>query len=299
MINSLTHSALDIRWITESAWFHSADAAVVRAGVLLLEAAFRSTQPATISGDPLILSRLSGLSADVWGEHAATLLQGFQQVEGDGWRHTKMAELFDAVNERFGAQIKDLVASSALASLAVEEFPLVGEVKPAGRSKGKRALPKDYEFNEGLIAKAEEAGFITQEHKAWLLQKFKDFATSSTRLYSNWDATARNFFTSSITQRDFYSSFGYWPRDSRARLMPAAGAQAAPVRSGPQSFESAALNGSKSSVDRVLAKRFGGQNGVQDAEVKPAANPPAGGFSQGGFGFGFARHRSAAPGAAA
>ncbi len=171
-------------------------------------------------------------------------------------------------------------------------------MKPAGRSKGKRALPKDYQFNEGLVAKAEEAGFITDEHKAWLLQKFKDFATSSTRLYSNWDATARNFFTSSITQRDFLSNFGYWPRDSKARLMPALGAPSAPVRSGPQSFESAALNGSKSSVDRVLAKRFGAQNDVQDADVKPAAGPSAA-FTQSGFGFGFARNRGAAPGAAA
>lgn len=299
MIQSLTHSALDIRWFTESSWFHSSDAAVVRAGVLLIEAAFRSTQPATISGDPLILSRLSGLSANVWAENGATLLQGFEQVEGGAWRHAKMAELFDAVNERFGAQIKELVASSALASLAVEEFPLIGEVKPAGRSKGKRALPKDYQFNEGLLAKADEAGFITEEHKAWLLQKFKDFATSSTRLYSNWDATARNFFTSSITQRDFLSNFGYWPRDSKARLMPAQGAPSAPVRSGPQSFESAALNGSKSSVDRVLAKRFGAQNEVQDADVKPAKAPTAGGFTPGGFGFGFARNRSAAPGAVA
>ncbi len=97
----------------------------------------------------MILSRLSGLSANVWAENSATLLQGFEQVEGGAWRHIQMAELFEAVNERFGAQIKELVASSALASLAVEEFPLVGEVKPAGRSKGKRALPVDYEFNEG------------------------------------------------------------------------------------------------------------------------------------------------------
>jgi len=295
MMNTLTHSSIDIRWMTEASWFHSEDSAVVRAGVLLLEAAFRSTQPATISGDPLILARLSGLSANVWAEKGRDVLQGFDEVEGGAWRHRAMAELFDAVNERFGAQIKDLVASSALASLAVEEFPLVGEVKPAGRSKGKRALPKDYQFSDDLLAKAESAGYITEEHKAWLLQKFRDFATSSTRLYSNWDATARNFFTSSITQRDFLSNFGYWPRDSKARLISAQGTSASPpARSGPQSFESAALNGSKSSVDRVLARRFGTANEVQDAEVKPAARPAAG-----GFGFGFARNRGSAPGAAA
>lgn len=299
MMNSLTHSAIDIRWMTESSWFHSDDASVVRAGVLLLEAAFRSTRPATLSADPLILSRLSGFSADVWAEKGATILYGFEQVEDGAWRHRAMGDLFDAVNERFAGQLKDLVASSALASLAVEEFPLVGEVKSAGRSKGKRALPKDYQFSDELLAKAEAAGYITDEHKAWLLERFKDFAASSKRLYSNWDATARNFFTGSITQRDFQSNFGYWPRDSKARLMPALGAPSAPVRSGPQSFESAALNGSKSSVDRVLAKRFGAQNDIQDADVKPAAGSPAGGFTPGGFGFGFARARGAAPGAAA
>ncbi len=48
MITTLTHSVIDIRWLTEAAWFHSPDAAVVRAGVLLVEAAFRSTKPATI-----------------------------------------------------------------------------------------------------------------------------------------------------------------------------------------------------------------------------------------------------------
>jgi hypothetical protein len=175
----------------------------------------------------------------------------------------------------------------------VEEFPLVGEIKPAGRSKGKRALPKDYEFNEALVKKAEDAGYITDEHKAWLLDRFKDFATSNTRLYSNWDATARNFFSSSITQREFLTRFGYWPRDSRARLAPAT---VVPARSGPQSFESAALNGSKSSVDRVLAKRFGGQDDVQDAEAKPVARPAPNGFAPRGFGF---SRGAGAPGAAA
>ncbi|CAN7784683.1 YdaU family protein [Variovorax sp. LjRoot175] len=295
MINSLTHSALDIRWMTEATWFHSDDASVVRAGVLLLEAAFRSTQPATLPGDPLILSRLSGLSANVWTEKGRSVLQGFDEVEGGAWRHRAMAELFDAVNDRFGGQIQELVGSSVLASLAVEEFPLVGEIKPAGRSKGKRALAKDFQFNDALLKKAEAAGYITDEHKAWLLEKFKDFATSSTRLYSNWDATARNFFSSSITQRDFLTCFGYWPRDSRARLTPAQG-ERAPVRSGPQSFESAALNGSKSSVDRVLAKRFGTQNEVQDAEAKPVTRPAPGGFPPRGFGF---SRGAGAPGAAA
>lgn len=302
MMNSLTHSSIDIRWMTESSWFHCDDAAVVRGGVLLLEAAFRSTRPATLSGDPVILARLSGLGGDVWAEKGAIVLDGFEQVEGGAWRHRAMAELFDAVNERFGAQIKDLVASSALASLVVEEFPLVGEVKPAGRSKGKRALPKDYVFSEALLAKAEAAGYITEEHKAWLLEKFKDFASSSTRLYSNWDATARNFFTGSITQRDFLSNFGYWPRESRARLMPLIGGPATPVRSsGPQSFESAALNGSQSSVSRVLAKRFGSTEGAQDAEVKPTphSGSAAGGFTPRGFGFGFGRGAGATPGAAA
>lgn len=296
MINTLTHSALDIRWMTEASWFHSDDASLVRAGVLLLEAAFRSTQPATLPANPLILSRLSGLSANVWSEQATLLLQGFDEVEGGAWRHRAMAAMFDAVNERFAGQIKELVASSALASLAVEEFPLTGEIKPAGRNKGKRALGKDFEFSAALVKSAEEAGYITEEHKAWVLERFKDFAAASKRLYSNWDATARNFFSSAITQREFQARFGYWPRDSRARLAPALSGSPAPVRSGPQSFESAALNGSKSSVDRVLAKRFGAVQDVQDADAKPVARPAAGGFTPRGFGF---NRAAGAPGPAA
>jgi hypothetical protein len=291
MINTLTHSALDIRWMTEATWFHSNDATVVRAGVLLLEAAFRSTQPATLPSDPVILSRLSGLSANVWAEQAALLLQGFDQVEGGAWRHRAMAELFDAVNERFGDQVGELIASSALARLAVDEFALIGEVKPTGRSKGKRALPKDFEFSDNLVKQAEEAGYITDEHKVWLLEHFRNFATANTRLYSNWNAAAKNFFANSITQRDFLARFGYWPRESRAHLSSSPTLRT-PARGGPQSFESAALNGSKSSVDRVLARRFGTGEGAQDADVKSATRGPTA-----PFGFGFARPRGGAPGA--
>lgn len=281
--------------MTESTWFHSDDASVVRAGMLLLEAASRSSRPATLPADPLILSRLSGLSANVWAVKGHEVLQGFDEVEDGAWRHRAMGELFDAVNERFGTQLGELAASSVLAGQAVDEFPLVGEIKPQGRSKGKRALDKDFRFSEALLKNAEDAGYISDEHKAWLLEKFKDFATASKRLYSNWDATARNFFSSSLTQRDFLARFGYWPRDSRARLTPVLGAPA-PARSGPQSFESAALNGSQSSVSRVLAKRFGAQSDVQDAEVKQAARPAPGGFTPRGFGF---SRGAGAPGAAA
>ena len=289
MTTSMQAAHIDVRWMTEATWFVSDDAALVRAGVLLLEAASRSTVPATLPADPAILARLSGFGANVWAEKGLLALEGFEQVEGGGWRHVAMADLVAAVNERFGAQLQELAASSVLASKAVDEFPLIGEIKPAGRSKGLKALPKDYTFSDKLLEEADRAGYITQEHQQWLLTKFQDFASSKTRLYKNWDAAARNYFTSAITAKDFHTAFGYWPRESRQRMDLALSGTPTPVRSGPQTFEGAALRNSTDTMAKVLAARFGKRDDVQDVQdvqdVKP--RPATTGSRPMGFGFGF------------
>ncbi|WP_298706036.1 hypothetical protein [uncultured Variovorax sp.] len=272
MLSQMLNPHVDIRWTTEAEWFASGDAAVVRAGVLLLEAAARSSQPATLPASAVTLARLAGMSLEIWAEKGESALAGFDRVEG-GWRHRAMHDLQAAVQERFGAQLQELAASSVLAGQAVDEFPLVGEVKPAGRSKGKRALPKDFVFSPALIAYAESAGFLTPAHQDWLLTKFRDFASSNKRLYSNWDATARNYISSSITGRDFLTFFGYWPRDSKERLAMGDGVSASSVlvgRPGPQSFEKAALNASTDTMNEVLGARYG-KSSAQDVPFRASS----------------------------
>lgn len=278
MLAKMLPPHVDIRWTTESGWFSSSDAEVVRAGILLLEAAARSTQPATLPDHPATLARVAGMTLEAWAAKGEPALEGFERVEG-GWRHQAMYDQLAAVQERFGAQLQELAASSVLASLAVDEFPLVGEVKPAGRSKGKRALPKDFTFSPALLKSAESAGFISLEHQDWLLTKFRDFASSSTRLYSNWDATARNYITNSITARDFHTFFGYWPRDSKARLGRGAAGETGvrASRTAPQSFESAALDASTDTMNKVLGARYG-KTAAQDVPYRTASPDRATGF---------------------
>ncbi|MFZ3120635.1 MAG: hypothetical protein WA159_20215 [Variovorax sp.] len=269
---------VDSRWMTEARWFASDDVDLVRAGVLLLEAAARSTRPGCLSGDPHILARLAGVSADFWALRASQVLEGFELVEDGSWRHVAMADLAAAVRERFGAQLEELAASSVLASQAVDEFPLIGEPKTAGRSKGKRALPKDYCFPDAVLKRAVEAGFVTEEHQSWLLTKFRDFANAQKRLYSDWDATARNFISSAITGKDFHAAFGYYPRESRDRLAHGSQGQMVARRTGPETFESAALSGSQSNAMKVMAARYGAPKDDGGAK-RPTF----------GFGFGFAQ----------
>jgi hypothetical protein len=280
---------VDTRWMTEARWFGSDDVLVVRAGVLLLEAAARSSLPGCLPDDAPMLARLGGLSANDWLDKGPQALEGFELVEGMGWRHTAMSELAAAVSARFGAQLQELAASSVLASHAVDEFPLVGELKPAGRSKGKRALPKDYTFPEEVLKRAVEAGFITDEHQAWLLTKFRDFANAQKRLYSDWDATARNFISSAITGKDFHAAFGYYPRESKDRLAVGARGEQVPRRLGPETFESAALNGSQSSARKVMAARYGAAAATGEVQDVAARTTQGAGNRTGfGFGFGFA-----------
>lgn len=277
MIAKMLTPHVDIRWTTEATWFSSSDAAVVRAGVLLLEAAARSSQPATLPDNPETLARMAGVSLETWAAKGECALEGFDRVDG-GWRHRAMFDLQTAVQERFGAQLQELAASSVLASLAVDEFPLVGEVKQSGRSKGKRALPADFVFSPALLKSAETAGFVSPEHQEWLLTKFRDFASASKRLYSNWDATARNYISSSITARDFQTYFGYWPRDSKERLGGAQGvANASGGRSGPQSFEKAALAASTDTMNKVLGARYG-KSAPHDVAFRTPTPGRAGGF---------------------
>lgn len=285
MLAKMLNPHMDIRWTTEAAWFASSDPVVVRAGVLLLEAAARSSHSATLPDRAETLARLAGMSPEHWAAAGESVLEGFDHVE-EGWRHRAMHDLQAAVQERFGAQLQELAASSVLASQAVDEFPLVGEVKPAGRSKGKRALPKDFVFSPALIAYAESAGFLTPAHQDWLLTKFRDFANSSKRLYSNWDATARNYISSSITARDFLTFFGYWPRDSKERLAKGEGVSASSVpvgRPGPQSFEKAALDASKDTMNKVLGARYG-KAAAQDVPFRAASHerPASFGFNMAG-----------------
>ena len=128
--------------MTEARWFASDDVDLVRAGVLLLEAAARSTRPGCLSGDPHILARLAGVSADFWAMRASEVLEGFELVEDGSWRHVAMADLAAAVRVRFGAQLEELAASSVLASQAVDEFPLIGEPKTTGRSRESARCPR-------------------------------------------------------------------------------------------------------------------------------------------------------------
>ncbi|TBR76778.1 MAG: DUF1376 domain-containing protein [Burkholderiaceae bacterium] len=282
MCTNLPLLSIDTRWVTESKWFSSQDAEVLRGGFLLIEAAFRSSDAGSLPGDAEALARISGIDRQKWVVAGDQLLHGFERAQDGRWRHVEMTKVLQAVQERFGSQLAELAASSVLASQAVDEFALTGEIKPEGRSKGKRVLPKDYAFSPALLESAKAAGFITPEHQVWLLERFRDFAQASKRLYSNWDATARNFMSSSITANEFLTRFGYRPRESAQRLELAAQGVQVGRSSGAQTFESAARAGSESAVDRVMKNRGYGMGpgsgpGAQDAQ--------AGGARPSGFGF--------------
>lgn len=276
MQHNLPVVALDPRWLKESAAFNSGDAALVRSSLLLLITAFGNSVAGTLPLDETYLAREAGLDPTTWAANRAVCLNEFQEVEIDGVRrlqHPGMARVLEAVEERFGAQMEQLAASSVLAVQAVDEFQLTGDLAPVEAvAKGKTALPKNFEFSPALLQHAASVGYVKPDEQEWLLTRFKDVNKSKDKRYKDWVATARNFMSSSITIREFRENFGYNPRDNLARsgavavvqgARPAQGAQGAGARGfgqqrpAHQTFEAQTRNGSEAAMSEAMASVVG------------------------------------------
>lgn len=253
---------LDPAWLEESSAFNSQDASLVRASMLLVIAASRSSHPGALADDEVVLARSAGLSVGEWRASKEVLLSGLEVREIEGvqrWVYPAMLAVYEKINERFGTQIEELLASSALAVQACDQFALTGAVAPApSRARGKRALPKDFDWTPELRAKAAEAGYAEPAHQQWVMERFKDAATSKDWRYKDWDATLRNFLSSSITVREFQGHFGATPRELMARAVSTGRGNSSFTRSAPggaQTFERMARAGGESAVDQAMAAR--------------------------------------------
>ena len=54
-------------------------------------------------------------------------------------------------------------------------------------------------------------GYASGEHQIWLIQQFCDYAAAKDVRQTNWQATLRNFLSSTYTRDKFKSKFGFFP----------------------------------------------------------------------------------------
>lgn len=208
----LPYLPLSVTEIEESPAFGSGEAALVRASLYLLEAAWRHPQTGSLSADVQTLARIARLGEQQLEQGWDRLFAGWELREDGRLWHPRLARLGALLQERYADELELIEATGALMMQPHEEaFDLVAPARKISANRGKRAYPKDFAPDDASRAAMERAGFVGDEEQQWLLQKFADFGQASRRMYVNWQAAFRNFLSSNITAKDFREAFGYRP----------------------------------------------------------------------------------------
>lgn len=201
--------------LQESPLFLSADARLVRAGLYMLDAAWRSAVPGSIPSAFNALAQHTRLSEAEVQAHYDLLTVGWELRQDGRLYHAKMAALCDGLDDRFGPQIDALSQGSVIAAQGADTFELVAPEAVAKAKKKRvaavRGIDEGFLPDAASVANIERAGYVSQEHKEWLLQLFIDYALSKGVKQKGWQATFRNFASSSITIKNFSARFGAPP----------------------------------------------------------------------------------------
>lgn len=272
--------------------FQAGDAALVRASVRLLDAAWRSPVPGSLPCGIESLSRATGLSPEQVERHWDVLVQGWELRDDGRLHHPRLSRLAAQMRQRYGEEMDVIEAAEAVMvrSLESEEvFELVSPARKTGGNRGKRLYPSDFEPNEASLAAIERLGYGGEDERRWLLERFADYSRSSRRMYVDWQAAFRNYAASHITARDFRETFGYRP-GQRALAAPAAASAVVggsalqrlrqqvgvtPGRALNDTFAQRQLHNARAMMAAALARRQG-DSGDSCAEVE-TVDAPAGG----------------------
>lgn len=222
---------LSVAEIDQMVAFSSAEPQTVRALLYLLDAAWRSDVPGTLSSNLDGLARVSRLSEEQLQSRWDTLFDGWVLREDGRLAYPKLCEVWERMTQHYGDALRRLelavlVMQADGRSASPEAFDLISpapEVK-SSPTKGKRLYPNDFQPNETSREAMARAGYHTPEEAQWLLGRFADYGKAQRRMYADWQATFRNFLGGSITINDFRAQFGYSP-GAQARAAPSSALQ--------------------------------------------------------------------------
>lgn len=228
---------------------------IVRAGFWMMDAAWRSEKPGSIPSGFEALSYITRLSVSDLEDYFEVLTDGWV-LEHDGrFHHAQLESLALSIKARFSSDLDVIAESAAVACQGGSAlFELVPSAEVAKKKVGRGMLPKDFAFDKATLGFAIAEGYTSTETQDWLLQKFKDFAASDSRRYTDWQATARNYLGNAYTRKDFQAKFGY------------------PLGQGPSRSVAAFLNVSvapQSSVEKL--KSFQAQSASRNSNLMRGA----------------------------
>lgn len=211
-IAQLPFLPLSLHTLSEALFFVSDDPGVVRAGFLMLEAAWRSSRPGSIPSSFSELATITRLPIHQIEAHYAVLTAGWELLDDGRLHHASLETICESIQDRFSDQLDVLAEASAA---AVQGGALLFELVPAAevtkKKRGKHLLPKDFSFNKVTQAFAHTEGFSTPEYQTWLMRGFTDYANSKSVMYTDWQAACRQFMSSEITRKGFKSRFHHFP----------------------------------------------------------------------------------------
>lgn len=272
--------------------FQAGDAALVRASVRLLDAAWRSPVPGSLPCGVDAVARAAGLSPEQAERHWEALIHGWELRDDGRIHHPRLSRLAAQMRQRYGEEMEVIEAAEAVMARSLEGeevFELIAPARKSGPNKGKRLYPADFTPNEASLAAIERLGYGGQEEQRWLLERFADYSRSSRRMYVDWQAAFRNYAASHITARDFRETFGYRPGQralaapvavpaegsALQRLRRQAGAQPQPGRPLNDTFAQRQLHNARAMMAAALARRQGAS--AEEADLAVAAEAPGAG----------------------
>lgn len=217
------HLPLSVTEMQACPAFMSEDAEVVRAALYLWQAAWSGQPPGSVPGSEAHLCGLLRLESSKLRANWDVLFHGWDLREDGRLWHPVLEARARAISQQYGEDLQRLGAALAVSALALEAepFDLVAPLaaQDAGSSRrGKRLYPRDFAPNDASRKAMLAAGYLSEEEQRWLLERFADFGASSRKMYADWQATFRNFLSSSITIKDFQAAFGYRPGQRRSAL---------------------------------------------------------------------------------
>lgn len=250
----LPYLPLNVVSVQESKWFLSAEPDVVRAGIYLLDAAWRSSVPGSVPSSFTALRQITRLSESQLRDGYELLTQGWELREDGRLYHPALFDLATSVTERFGDQIEVLAQSAVVAMQSVDTFDLVptdAVHKVARKRQAAKGRIEDFMPDATSLASIVSGGYRSDEHQQWLVCAFRDYVSSKNPKYRDVQATFRTFASSSYTHQTFRSRFGALPSDY-LRTAVAVG-QSRAVGGAVRSFQERTLDANREVLSQVRA----------------------------------------------
>lgn len=185
---------LQAAWLLEAPAFHSGEAKVVRAAVLMLERAWRSIPAGTLPVNHTVLAPMLGLDEHEMGQHFSLLTEGWTLSDGrlvHPGMHAAAARIWLSQGESLDA----LAAKAAVVVQDPDAFELVPtDAVSASPLQGRRRLPASFGLTPDLRAwLAKDLGVPDEQDQDFILGKFVAHARSRNEKYADPEAGFKVF----------------------------------------------------------------------------------------------------------